>query len=83
MDSSMTPVKPKSEPKAGYVYVRYIGRKDVFTSFKRPKLKTPVVFKDKVAEVPSALGHALAKTYPMTFKNLTEPVIKSEVLPEV
>lgn len=82
----MTQDNPKpteTKPKPGNVFVRYIGRKSNFTSFKRPRLKEPVVFKNNITEVSSALGQALVKTYPKTFKYLTAPEVKTVKLPEV
>lgn len=82
-DDKPSLAKSQAGPKPGNVLVKYIGQKDNFINFKRPKLKSSIVFKDKIAEVSSALGQALTDRYPKTFKCLSEPVVKPAVAPEV
>ena len=75
--------KEKGVAKPGNVIIKYLGNKENFKKFKRPKMKEAITFANRTAEVSKALGHALVKTYPQTFKLMTGTLDKPTVAPEV
>jgi len=47
--------------------IKYIGRKEDFTSFRATKGAKPVVFKDNMATVVEEVGVPMVKRFPKTF----------------